>query len=149
MSLLEKIKTDMASALKVSDKGRLETLRLVYSAIITQSKNDNKELTDDVVISILEKERKRRMDTSLLYINAENYAASEKEVAEAIIIKEYLPAVLSEEDTQKIVDELFIANPNYQIRDMGLIIKAVEATAKESNKMLDKGLLSRIIKLKF
>lgn len=149
MNLLGRIVADMTSAMKAKDKVRLGTLRLMYTAIVTQSKNDNLESTDEVVISILTKERKKRLDTADVYVKAGSQDKADAELGEVAIIAEFLPSTLSVEDTQALVDDIFIANPDYQIRDMGRIINAVQEQVSAKGKLLDKSLVSKIIKLKF
>ena len=96
MSLKQQLTDDMKAAMKAGEKERLATIRLIHAALKQKEVDERIELTDAVVLAVLEKMLKQRKDSISQYEAAgrDDLAAVEK--AEMAIIQAYLPAQLSE-----------------------------------------------------
>jgi uncharacterized protein len=111
MPLNQRITDDVKSAMKSGDKSRLEVLRFMLAAVNGAQKEKNAKepgvaLTDDEVMSILQKEAKRRKEAVELFKQGKRDDLVAKEEAELVIIYEYLPKELSREEIEKIVDDV-------------------------------------------
>ena len=122
--MIDQINTALTAALKNGDKFKLSVLRMLKSALQLEAKN-NKELTDEVVISVLKRQVKQRNDAMADYLKLgkeEAAADLEKEIA---IINEFLPAEASLEEIEACINEAFAEVQPTSIKDMGRIMKYV------------------------
>jgi hypothetical protein len=96
MTLKQQLTDDMKTAMKAGEKDRLATIRLINAALKQKEVDERIELTDAIVLAVLEKMVKQRKDSITQYEAAarDDLAAIEK--AEMAIIQAYLPAQLSE-----------------------------------------------------
>ncbi len=101
----------MKSAMKSGDKAKLEVLRFVLSSLNgAQKEKSIKEpgamLTDEETIGLLQKEAKRRKESIALFRqgNREDLAAEDE--AGLAVISVYLPAEMSKEEIEKVIDGL-------------------------------------------
>ena len=111
MPLLQKILEDMKTAMKSGDKSRLEVLRFMLAGLNAAKKEktlkDPEATLDDAeVISLLQKEAKKRKDSIELFKQGDRADLVEKEEADLSIIFEYLPKELSRDEVLAIVKDL-------------------------------------------
>ncbi len=109
MSLFEKISADLKTAMKAGDKSRVEVLRFTLAGLQGALKDKNvKEpgvaLTDEEVISLMQKESKRRKDAIALFVQGKRDDLAQKESADLAIIAEYLPEEMTEAEIAKVID---------------------------------------------
>ena len=129
MSIKNQIDKDLKQAMLAGDKTLVTTLRGVKSAILYAEVSDNARdsgLTDDKIITILQKEAKKRQESADLYGKGGNLEKQEAELAEKEIINQYLPEQLSEAEIVKLVDESINKVGNDQ-QKMGQIIGMVKS----------------------
>lgn len=139
-----KISEDLKEAMKNGDKFKLSVLRMLKSALLLEAKAISKdhELTDEEVIKVIKKQVKTRKDSVVEYqkYNKQDEVESlEKEVA---ILNVYLPVEMTEEEIIKVIDEVFDVVKPTSMKDMGLIMK--ELNAKITN--ADMSLVSKLVK---
>lgn len=108
MSLLEKIQSDVKTAMKAKDEQRLNTLRFLTSQVNNRQieKGKDASLTEDEVMDVLRREIKKRKEAADLYRQGGRTDLAESEEAEMRIIMDYLPAAPTEEDVRKVIAEL-------------------------------------------
>jgi len=111
MPLFEKITADIKTAMKSGDKARLEVLRFVSAGLQSAQKEKALKtpgavLTDEEVISNLQKEAKRRKEAIELFKQGKRDDLVTKEEADLMVIFEYLPKELSRAEIEKMVDDL-------------------------------------------
>lgn len=128
MSLAERVRTDMTTAMKAQDKERLSTLRMLQSALKNEQINLGHELSDEEVMSIILKAVKQRLDSIEQYQNAGRVELAEKERSEMELLKTYLPAELSSEELESGIREIIAATGAQSKKDLGKVMK--EATAR-------------------
>lgn len=134
--LFEKIQSDMKEAMKSQDKNKTEALRLVFAKIkdegINAGERDN--ISDEIALAVLKRRVKQGKDSISQYKEANRTDLVENEEKQLKVIESYLPAMMSEEDIEKIViakkEELGVTN---QCK-MGLLMGAV---MKECNGQAD------------
>ena len=134
MSLYEKIREDMESAMKAGEKDRLETLRFILSGLnAAQKEKELKEpgthLADAETISVLQKEAKRRKEPIELFRQGKRNDLVEKELFGLAVIQAYLPEELSRNAIAKIVDEARAKGPSDFSSLMHDALKAVAGRA--------------------
>ncbi len=136
MTLEERINQDIKAAMMAKDKIRLEALRAVKSAILlAKTDGEHKDsLTADVEMKILQKQVKQRKDAAEQYIQAGRKELADKELAEAAVIEEYLPKMLTAEElkseVQKIIAEVGAKAPSDMGKVMGVASKALAGKAE-------------------
>ncbi|MEJ5316517.1 MAG: GatB/YqeY domain-containing protein [Tenuifilum sp.] len=136
MTLEERINQDIKAAMMAKDKVRLEALRAVKSAILlAKTDGEHKDsLSADVEMKILQKQVKQRKDAAEQYIQAGRKELADKELAEASVIEEYLPKMLSSDELkaelQKIIAEVGAKAPSDMGKVMGVASKALAGKAE-------------------
>ncbi|HDP75550.1 MAG TPA: GatB/YqeY domain-containing protein [Bacteroidales bacterium] len=136
MTLEERINQDIKAAMMAKDKVRLEALRAVKSAILlAKTDGEHKDsLTADVEMKILQKQVKQRKDAAEQYIQAGRQELADKELAEAAVIEEYLPKMLTAEElkaeVQKIIAEVGAIAPSDMGKVMGVASKTLAGKAE-------------------
>ena len=118
----DKIANDLKDALKSQDKFKMGVLRMLKSALQNEQINKKHDLSDDEIISVINKQVKLRKDSSVEY---EKYGKSEEVdnlTKEIEILNNYLPEEASEEEISKMLDEAFLEIKPESMRDMGKIM---------------------------
>ena len=109
MSLYETINSDLKTAMKAGDQTRVDTLRFVLSGINNFKKEKTIKdpaatVTDEEVISLLQKEIKKRKESTEMFKQGNRADLVEKEESDLAIIAAYVPKELSREEIEKPVD---------------------------------------------
>ena len=124
MQIAERIKSDVASAMKAGERDRVTALRLVLSELQKAEKDGD---TDE--LAVLRRERKRRREAAEAYRGAAREDLAESEDFEAQMIEAYLPAELSDAELDGLVQAAVAETGAESQRDMGKVIKHVMAAA--------------------
>ena len=127
MSLKETIETEYKNALKLKDKAKISTYRLILSSIkdldISNRSGPNKKETDDEDIKKLFKKMvKQRAESIEIYKKNNRLDLLEVEQNEYDILSSFLPKQLGDEDTKKICEETILKLGASSIKDMGKVI---------------------------
>jgi uncharacterized protein YqeY len=120
------IKAALISAMKGGDKDRTGTIRLIQSAI----KNRDIELRtgtapadDDVMVTeVLQKMVKQRRESIVLYEQGGRQELADAEKAEVAVIESFLPAQMSEEQTEAAIDAIVAETGASSVKDMGRVM---------------------------
>ena len=104
-ALKDQLHTDMTASMKARDALRTSTLRMALSAITNAevAGKEQKELTDEDVVTVLGSEAKKRREAAQAFAEGNRPELAEKETAEAAILAEYLPAQMSADEIAAIV----------------------------------------------
>ena len=122
MSLMEQLTADMKEAMKQGEKERLSVIRLVRGAVRQAEIDGKKTLTDDEVVSVINKEVKMRRDSIEEFERGSRPDLVAKAQAEIAILMPYLPEQLSE-DAVKTLAEAAVAEVGAQTaQDMGKVM---------------------------
>src|SRR5882724_1481414 len=128
--LKEHLRSDLVTAMKAKDATKLATLRMVLAAVTNEevSGDEARELTDEEVQRVLTREAKKRKEAAEAFENAGRTEQAATERAEAVVIAEYLPKQLSDEELGKLVDEAVaeVGGTPTQ-KQMGQLMKAANA----------------------
>ena len=120
MTLADKVKEDLAAAMRAGERDRVGRLRLVLSELQKAAKDGN-----DDEVGVLRRERKRRLDAAAQYRDAGRDDLVAAEEAEAELIGGYLPAELPDEELNALVAEAVSEAGATSPRDMGNVMKLV------------------------
>lgn len=123
--MLEKVNSDLVTAMKEQDKFTLSVLRMLKSALKNEEINKKSSLTDDEVLAVIKKQVKTRKDSKEEYLTYSRTDLADNLEKEIEILNKYLPEELSDEELEKIIDETIKElNPD-GMKGMGLVIKTV------------------------
>lgn len=129
MSLIQNIDQDFKQALKEKDEIKLSTLRMLKSALQNQSIASKRQaMTEDDVLSVIQRELKKRRDSIAAFEAANRHDLADKEKTEAAILSAYLPEMLAEADIIKIIEAVMATGAN--ANNFGQVMKAVMAKTK-------------------
>jgi uncharacterized protein YqeY len=127
MSLKDQITEDMKNAMRAKDAEKLGTIRLITAAMKQKEVDERVELTDTLVVAIIEKMIKQRKDSITQFEAGGRQDLADKEKAELIILSAYMPASLSEaEIAAEVAEAVAQVNPTGP-QDMGKVMAVVKA----------------------
>jgi len=104
-SLVEQVKAAMKAAMKAREKQTLATIRLIQAEFKRVEVDERIEIDDDRALSIMDKMVKQRRDSAKQFRDAERPELAEQEDAEITIIQTFLPAQLSADEIDAMIDE--------------------------------------------
>jgi uncharacterized protein len=146
MPLLEQITKDLTQAMKAKDQLRLDTLRMVKSALKNREIDAGKPLDDAEIIKSLNTLVKQRREAADQYAKGNRQELADKELAEIKVIEAYLPAAVGEAEIEQAVVEAISALAAPSAKDTGSVMKAV--MAKFAGKTIDGKLVNSIVRQK-
>lgn len=126
----DKIKSDLKQAQLSRDEIKVSTLRLLLSEIKNKEIAQGNILSDEDVISVIQREAKKRKEAAEAFKLGNRIDAALKEEAEALVLEGYLPAQLSTEELTKIVEESINELGAAGAADMGKVIGMVMGKTK-------------------
>mgnify|MGYP003321567972 FL=1 len=104
-SLVEQVKAAMKAAMKAREKQTLATIRLIQAEFKRVEVDERIEIDDDRALSIMDKMVKQRRDSAKQFRDADRPELAEQEDAEITIIQTFLPAQLSADEIDAMIDE--------------------------------------------
>jgi uncharacterized protein YqeY len=117
-----KLQSDMKSSMKSGDKSRLLVIRTILAAIKQIEVDERIDLDNNRVLAVLDKMSKQRRESIAQFEKANRTDLIEIEQAELVIISEFLPEALSEQEISQMVDESIESTGAQTIRDMGKVM---------------------------
>lgn len=121
-----KITEDMKEAMRNHDKERLATVRLILAAFKQKEVDERITLTDEQVLSILDKMLKQRRESITQYQAGNRPDLVQKEEEEIKIIQHYLPAPLSDTEINALIDAAIKESNAASMRDMGKVMNLLK-----------------------
>ena len=137
------ILNDLVAAMKNKDKETLSVLRMVKGAMQLEEINKKHELTDEEVISVISKQIKTRKESILEFEKANRSELIEQTKKEIDILSKYMPEQMSEEEINKVIEEVFSKVMPQSVKDMGKIMKEITPLVKGK---ADMSLVNKLIK---
>lgn len=147
VTILERLTSDLTTSMKARDTFTTGTLRQIIGAVRTAEKSGTvaRELTDDEVQKVLTSEVKKRRESAQIYADAGADDRAANETAEADLIETYLPASLTPEQIDTLVAEAIASTGATTPKDMGTVMKAVNAAAAGLGRV-DGKVLSQVVR---
>lgn len=128
MSLKEQINNDIKTAMKEKNVPLRDALRLLSSAMKQIEVDERKELSDEDIIKIIQKQVKQRQDAMSQYREAGRDDLYEQEAAEAAIFETYLPKQLSDEELKAAIAAIIAETGAETMKDIGRVMGAASKT---------------------
>lgn len=126
MSLKAQLTDDMKTAMKAGDKERLGVIRLMLAALKQREVDERIEITDDIVLAVLEKMLKQRKDSISQFEAAGRDDLAKIEKFESGIIQAYMPQPLSAQEVQALVAQAILDTGAEGPQAMGKVIAALK-----------------------
>jgi uncharacterized protein YqeY len=126
MSLKDQITEDMKAAMRAKETVKLGTIRLLTAAMKQKEVDERIELTDTLVLAIIEKMIKQRKDSIQQFEAGGRQDLADIEKAELAILSAYMPASLSEAEIKAAVAEAVTASGAAGPQDMGKVMAIVK-----------------------
>ena len=120
--LKQRLTDEMKAAMKGGDKPRLGVIRLMLAAIKQIEVDERIELDDDRIIAVLDKMTKQRRESAVQYEKAGRDDLLNQELFEIEILKDFLPAALSDEEIDAMIDDAITSTGAASIKDMGKVM---------------------------
>ena len=122
MSKRDDISRDTKEAMRDRDRPRVEALRMLSAAVKNGEIEKGEPLTEDEEIMILRRQLKQREESAGAFRKAGREEQARNEEAEADIVRRYLPAPLSDEELERIIEEAIRETGAATMRDMGAVM---------------------------
>jgi uncharacterized protein len=145
MSIKQTISDDMKTFMRAKDTARLGAVRLLQASIKQKEIDDRVELTDDQVLSVIQKMLKQRKDSIEAYQKADRQDLIDQEQLEIDVLSKYMPEPLTDDEVSKIIDEVISEVNATDMKDMGKVVGVLKS--KISGRA-DMGQVSKIVREK-
>lgn len=127
MSLREQITEDMKVAMRAKEAAKLGTIRLLTAAIKQKEVDERIEITDTIILAIIEKMIKQRKDSISQFEAGGRQDLADIEKAELVVLSAYMPASLSDAEVQAEVVAAVAATGAAGPQDMGKVMAVLKA----------------------
>lgn len=119
------LQNDLKEAMKNKDNFKRDVIRFLMSALKQIEVDERKELSDVDIVKIIQKSLKQREDALSAFKEAGRDDLYEKELAEATILKSYLPQQLSDESLRAIIQKHIQSTGATSLKEIGKIMAGV------------------------
>jgi uncharacterized protein YqeY len=121
-SLTETIRAAMKAAMKARDKQRLGTIRLIQAEFKRIEVDERIEVDDARALAVLDKMVKQRRDSAQQFTDAGRTELAGVENNEILVLQEFLPAQLTEDEIIAMIDEAIAASGATGMQAMGPVM---------------------------
>jgi uncharacterized protein len=125
VSLVEQLEGEVKDAMLARDATRRDALRLILNSLRGAEKDLQRPLSGDEELQVLQRERKRRIEAAEAFRTGGREEQAAHEETELAILEEFMPAPLSEEELERIVDDAIAETGATNLRDMGRVMADV------------------------
>jgi len=123
--MIDKLRADLKEAMKQKDQLRTSVLRMAISAVRYAEDAKQKTLSDNDVITVIQKAVKTRRDSIEQFKKGGRDDLVAKETQEIAILEQYLPKQLDQAATEALVDQAIAEVGAASMKDMGLVMKKI------------------------
>ncbi len=142
-TLKAQIHEQMKVAMRAKDKQRLGTIRLIQAEIKRIEVDERIDIDDARLLAVLDKMCKQRRDSIQQYETAGRTDLAEVEAAEIVVIQEFLPAQLSEQELLTLIQQAISDTQAESMKDMGKVMGQLKPKLQGR---ADMGEVSKLIK---
>ena len=143
--LTQLITNDMKLAMKAQDKPALKAIRMILGAIKQKEIDDRIELNNSQVLTVIQKMVKQRKDSISQFSDAGRTDLVEVEESELVIINNYMPEQLSDDEVDTAVTKAIADSGSDSMKDMGKLMGILKV---QLDGKADMGAVSQLIKAK-
>lgn len=125
----EKLNAALKESLKAKDALRLSTLRLILAAAKDREialRGEDKSLTDDDILQIMQKMIRQRQESAVIYEKAERPELARQERQEIEIIEAFLPVQMTDEEIQQACKKAIAEIGAAGLKDMGRTMSSLK-----------------------
>ena len=123
------LKNQITEVLKVTmrakEMDKLTVIRGLQAAIKQIEVDERVELDDSRVLAVIEKQIKQRKESIKAFEGANRQDLASKEQAEVEILSQFLPAALTEEELDSVIEQTILAQQATSIKDMGKVMNSL------------------------
>ena len=142
-SIRHLIEEAVKSSMREKNKDRTSTLRMALSELKKEEIDNKIELSNEGSIKILQRMIKQRKESMSQFLNAQRNDLAEKEESEIVILQDFLPEQMSEDDINKLVIEAINETDAKEPQDIGKVMSFLK-TKIQGN--ADMGVVSKLVK---
>ena len=142
-SIRHLIEEAVKSSMRERNKDRTSTLRMALSELKKEEIDNKIELSNEDSIKILQRMIKQRKESMSQFLNAQRNDLAEKEESEIVILQDFLPEQMGEEDINKLVIEAINETDAKELKDIGKVMAFLK-TKIQGN--ADMGIVSKLVK---
>ena len=146
MTLVDRITLDLTAAMKAQDAARTSTLRMAKAALMNRQIDKHGALEDAESVRVLQGLVRQREDSAEQYAKGGRPELADKERAEIVVLKAYLPAEASEEDIAAAVEKAVAETGATSAKDMGKVMKAALAALAAGGKAVDGKRVNEVVR---
>jgi len=145
LPLFTQIQEDIKTALRGGERLKLTTLRILLSVIKQREKDTGKEITDEEILPLIEKQVQLRKEAAELYKEADRSELLMKENEEAAILQGYLPEKLDTPEVTKIIETIISTIDAKTIQDMSQVMTELKSQSQGSIDMKEASAIVRML----
>ena len=123
MKLIDRINEDIIRSMKAKDGTRVSVLRFLMASIQGKEKDKKEALEEEEVLAEIQSSAKRRKESLEAFSEGGRQDLVDKEAAELVILEEYLPEQLSEDEIRSAVQETVAEVGAGSMADLGKVMK--------------------------
>jgi uncharacterized protein len=128
--IADRLSAEIKDAMKAGDRTRLQTVRLLATAVRNREIELGRDLTEDDLVEVASREVKRRKEAAEAYDRGGRAELAEKERAEQALLETYLPERLSEAEVAAAIDDAIRSTGASGPEDLGKVMGAVMGRLK-------------------
>ena len=145
MSIRQTISDDMKTFMRAKDTSRLGAIRLLQAAIKQKEVDEQTELADKDIISVIQKMLKQRHDSIDAYEKANRQDLIDQEKMEITVLSKYMPEPLTDDQVLQLVEEVIGETGAETMKDMGKVVGSLKTKIAGR---ADMGQVSKIVRSK-
>jgi hypothetical protein len=125
VSLIARLEDELKQAMVARDPSRRDALRLILSSLRSAEKELQRPLHDDEELQVLQRERKRRLEAAEAFRGGGREEQALGEEQELAVLEEFMPAPMSEDELEEIIDDAIAEVGATSMRDLGRVMADV------------------------
>jgi hypothetical protein len=147
MEMKERLMADLKQSMKNREELRTSTLRMLRAEILNkESKKAGAVVDDAVVFSLIRKLIRQRHDSAAQFEKGGRTDLAKKEIDEAVILEQYLPPNISEEEMRELIKTVIEEIGAMSVQDMGKVMGVAMKRLKETGKMFDGKVVNTLVR---
>jgi uncharacterized protein YqeY len=128
--IADRLSSEIKEAMKSGDRTRLQTVRLLATAVRNREIELGRDLTEDDLVEVASREVKRRKEAAEAYERGDRPELADRERAEQAVLEAYLPERLSESEVAAAIDDAIAATDASGPGDLGKVMGHVMGRLK-------------------
>ena len=124
-NLKDQITDVLKTSMRAKDMATVTVIRGVQAAIKQIEIDERIELDESQVLAVIEKQIKQRKESIKAFSGAGRDDLASKEQAEVEVISQFLPAAMTEEELDSIIEQTISAQEATSMKDMGEVMNSL------------------------